>query len=193
MRPYERGLWMYKLCKTEQSANRQRELEQGLLAAMAVSPFDEISISDLCDRIGVPRKSFYRYFSGKEGALHALIDHTLMHCEMKNIYFGGASPEWDLEDFFRFWKEQQPLLSALQTGRLYDVLVTRAIEYALAEGPRQSGGSRADATEREHTIVFVVSGLMTLVVRWHHGGYRESVQQMARIAGRVLSKPLTRL
>ena len=72
---------MYKACKTEQSAARQRELEQGLLAAMISHPFDEISISDLCTQIGIPRKSFYRYFSSKEGALHALLDHTLMEME----------------------------------------------------------------------------------------------------------------
>ena len=69
---------MYKLCKTEQSAQRQRMLEQGLLKAMLTQHFDEISVSDLCDEIGIPRKSFYRYFSGKDGALYALIDHTLL-------------------------------------------------------------------------------------------------------------------
>ena len=72
---------MYKLCKTEQSAARQRQLEQGLLQAMQTQRYEDISISDLCDRMGIPRKSFYRYFSGKEGALAALIDHTLMEFE----------------------------------------------------------------------------------------------------------------
>ena len=39
---------MYKLCKTEQSANRQRQLEQGLLSMMAETQYDQISVSDLC-------------------------------------------------------------------------------------------------------------------------------------------------
>ena len=63
---------MYKLCKTEQSANRQRSLEQGLLQAMQIKHFDEISVSDLCAQLDVPRKAFYRYFDsyipkGKSG------------------------------------------------------------------------------------------------------------------------------
>ena len=62
---------MYKMCKTEQSAQRQHLLEQGLLKAMLTHHYDEISVSDLCQSIGIPRKSFYRYFSGKDGALHA--------------------------------------------------------------------------------------------------------------------------
>ena len=76
---------MYKLCKTEQSAARQRRLEQGLLQAMQTQQYEDISISDLCDQMGVPRKSFYRYFSGKDGALHALIDHTMISYESFSI------------------------------------------------------------------------------------------------------------
>ena len=72
---------MYKLCKTEQSAQRQRELERGLLNAMSTHQYEEISVSDLCDQMEIPRKSFYRYFSSKDGALHALIDHTLLEFE----------------------------------------------------------------------------------------------------------------
>ena len=49
---------MYKLCKTEQSALRQRELEEGLLRAMLREPYESISVSELCDALGVPRKSF---------------------------------------------------------------------------------------------------------------------------------------
>ena len=69
---------MYKLCKTEQSAARQRQLEQGLLQVMSTSRYEDINVSGLCQKMGIPRKSFYRYFSSKDGALHALIDHTLM-------------------------------------------------------------------------------------------------------------------
>ncbi len=184
---------MYKLCKTEQSANRQRELEQGLLAAMATTHFDEISISDLCDRLQVPRKSFYRYFSGKEGALHALIDHTLMQYEMKSIYYPGQSGSamaQELLNYFRFWQDQKPLLDALQRSDLSNVLIARTIDYALAEAPRQKGQRSGTMGEREYAILFGISGLMTMVVRWHHAGYRESAQQMARIAEQVLSRPL---
>ncbi len=184
---------MYKLCKTEQSANRQRELEQGLLAAMATTHFDEISISDLCDRLQVPRKSFYRYFSGKEGALHALIDHTLMNYEMKNIYQSGAIDGTGLESFFLFWREQKLLLDALQRSGLSNALIGRTIDYALTEGRMQHIAAPVQMGEREYTVLFAVSGLMTMVVRWHHSGYREPVQQMARMAERVLTRPLFEL
>ena len=69
---------MYKLCKTEYSVRRQRQIEEALLETMETSRYEDISVSDLCARLGIPRKSFYRYFSSKDGALFALIDHRLL-------------------------------------------------------------------------------------------------------------------
>ena len=69
---------MYKICKTEQSSQRQRQIEQGLFQLMRIMRYEDISISDLCEKLQIPRKTFYRYFSGKDGALYALIDHILI-------------------------------------------------------------------------------------------------------------------
>lgn len=185
---------VYKLCKTEQSANRQRELEQGLLAAMSGCHYDEISISDLCERMQIPRKSFYRYFSGKDGALHALIDHTLMHYETRNIHFivgKASSTRKELEYFFQFWKDQKPLLDALARSGLSGVLIERSIDYALEEmGFHKSVTNQTILGEQEHTIMFAICGLMTMTVHWHHSGYASPVHQMATVAARVLTKPL---
>ena len=99
---------MYKLCKTEQSAQRQRQLERGLLEMMKHHRFEEISVSALCARMQLPRKSFYRYFSSKDGALFALLDHTLMEFYETGTLEGlrGGSPIEDLERFFSFWKNR---------------------------------------------------------------------------------------
>ena len=57
---------MYKRCIAEQSARRQRELEQGLLEIMATRRYEDITIMELCSWLDIPRKAFYRYFSSKE-------------------------------------------------------------------------------------------------------------------------------
>ena len=40
---------MYKLCKTEQSARRQRKIEDCLLDIMRTKNFDDITITELCE------------------------------------------------------------------------------------------------------------------------------------------------
>ncbi|MGM9627407.1 MAG: TetR/AcrR family transcriptional regulator [Faecousia sp.] len=186
---------MYKACKTEQSAARQRELEQGLLAAMISHPFDEISISDLCTQIGIPRKSFYRYFSSKEGALHALLDHTLM--EMETVYLtaeGDKSVPFtkELERFFQDWKDKKPLLDALNRSGLSNLLIERAVELAVSSNIGTTNWLlfREGNQQKGHATAFLICGLMSTVLQWHHSGYQESPAQMAQIAFRLLTQPL---
>lgn len=186
---------MYKACKTEQSATRQRELEQGLLAAMSSHPFDEISISDLCTQIGIPRKSFYRYFSSKEGALHALLDHTLMEIETSHLTAEEKKPlslTKELERFFQDWKNQKPLLDALNRSGLGNVLIERAVELAVSSSIGTSNRllARDADPQKGHATAFLICGLMSTVLQWHHSGYQESPAQMAQIAFRLLTQPL---
>lgn len=185
---------MYKLCKTEQSARRQRELEQGLLAAMLTHQYEEISVSDLCDQMNIPRKSFYRYFSSKDGALHALIDHTLLEYEgfsMMDAPVERRTYQSDLERFFRFWKSQKPLMDALSRSGISGTLVTRSIDHAISDvGMPTRFLPQEEKLAREHATMFGVCGLMSMVLNWHQNGFTLSPEQMAAIAVELLTKPI---
>ena len=185
---------MYKMCKSEQSANRQRELEQQLLSMMKTTRFDEISVSDICIHANIPRKSFYRYFSGKEGALHALIDHTLL--DLENFPYAGGPMNSniyrnELVRFFQFWQAQKTFLDALAFSGLSGELVTRTTDYALSN----SASTRrfmhnSEVNTQEYGTTFGVCGLMSMVLNWHKSGYLLSSEQMADISVNLLTKPL---
>ena len=185
---------MYKLCKTEQSARRQRELEQGLLAAMSTHHYEEITVSNLCEQMQIPRKSFYRYFSSKDGALHALIDHTLLEFEGFSSMEGTAvkrTYQMDLERFFRFWKARKNLLDALARSNISGTLVLRSIDHAMSSvGMPARFLSHQERITRDHATMFGVCGLMSMVLNWHSCGFSLSESQMAAIAAELLTKPL---
>jgi AcrR family transcriptional regulator len=185
---------LYKLCKTEQSAARQRELEAGLLAAMNTRRFEEISVSDLCDQLGVPRKSFYRYFSSKDGALQALLDHTLMEYESSPVLTAPNEKrtiQKELERFFRFWLQKKPFLDVLQRSKLTSLLIQRAIAYTLSGALLPRRFLPQDTKEvQEQIVTFTICGLMSIMLTWHEAGYLQSPQHMARLAVRLVSQPL---
>ncbi|MBQ8834388.1 MAG: TetR/AcrR family transcriptional regulator [Oscillospiraceae bacterium] len=185
---------MYKMCKTEQSAQRQRQLEQGLLLAMHTHHYEEISVSDLCDQLEIPRKSFYRYFSSKDGALHALIDHTLLEYEsFPSLLKSGEKRTYqrDLERFFLFWKGQKLLLDALARSELSGILVIRSIDHAKSDaGSPNRFLQQEERLARDHATMFGVCGLMSMVLQWHHDGYNLQPRQMAAIAVQLLTQPL---
>ncbi len=183
---------MYKLCKTEQSAQRQRQLEQGLLQAMRSQQYEDISISDLCDHMQIPRKSFYRYFSSKDGALMALLDHTLMEFEQLEATRSSQNNAAlvDLERYFVFWREHSALLDALERSRLSGMLVERATAHAMNERMMPSYLLSKPENVQSMVLTFAVCGLLAMVIQWHHDGYRQSPQEMAKVATWMLTRPL---
>lgn len=182
---------MYKLCKTEQSALRQRLFEDALLTEMTQRRYEDITVSDLCRRLNIPRKAFYRYFDGKDGALFAMLDHRLMEYgsggeedRVIRIFHIGLDLEW----FFRFWLGQKPLLDALERSGISSILVERSIRNS-----QQAQVFDTPAESREYVnqaTAFIVCGLMSMVLQWHHTGYERSAEEMAALSRSLLGNPL---
>ena len=184
---------MYKLCKTEQSAIRQRELELALAEMMNLQRYEEITVSEFCSHVGIPRKAFYRYFSSKDGALYALIDHTMLE------YVGFRTPSdskdvdnliRELVGFYQFWLDQKPILDALKFSGLIGVMLERAInsidQMVVAKKPKLGDTEFA----QRHITRFAISGIMIMMVNWHNEGFRETPREMAELTARLVTKPL---
>lgn len=183
---------MYKICQTEQSTRRQRELEQGLLHLMLHKNYEDISVSDLCEHMQIPRKSFYRYFSSKDGALYSLIDHTLadffeMPVPDKKIR-GNAVGDLDL--FFTFWYDNKEFLDALQRNSLSGILVERANTFAIQEGHLPQKLKAAPTQLQGLALSFAVCGLLSMTLNWHRQGFPISADEMTHLAIDMLTSPL---
>ena len=172
---------------------RQRQLEKGLLKIMQTQPYEDISISDLCDQMDIPRKSFYRYFSNKDGALFALIDHTLMEFEQAHPAFDTTYESravYDLEKFFLFWYRQKDLLDVLLRNRLSGLLVERATNHAIHEHLVPGYLMGKDESSQHLALTFAVCGLLSMVMQWHQNGFLDTPEQMTSVATLMLTKPL---
>ena len=176
---------MYKTCHTEQSSLRQRELEQGLLSAMAQQPYEKITLTELCSRLGIPRKTFYRYFPTKEDCLVALMDHTLSDCN--DIALKGWNGTGELDQtaqlrFFLFWREHGAFLDAVRDNGLRYLLLERTTVIV----DRMKENTQAVSFARDQVEYFIAHGLMSTVLRWHHFGFQSSPEEMAEVFGRLL-------
>ena len=183
---------MYKICQTEQSFKRQRSLEKGLLQMMLNKSYEQISVSDFCEYMKIPRKSFYRYFTSKDGALYALIDHTLEDFFQTPVpgRKSRGNAVGDLDLFFAFWYENKAFLDALQRSSLSGVFVERATNFSVQEGllPRQFKGLRPEI--QSLAMSFAVCGLLSMVLQWHRQGFQISAAEMTHLAINMLTSPL---
>ena len=181
---------MYKTCVSKQAIARQRIIEYGLLDFMSHKSYEDITVIDLCEKLGIPRKAFYRYFSNKDGALHALIDHAL-HDALNQ--FQDAIAKFESRDeillhFFTFWLDEKKLLDVLASNDLSGILLQRAISFTLTDETVSKYLSFLQGTQRakRYRTIFLISGIMSLVIQWHHNHFDKSPQQMAALASDLL-------
>ena len=127
---------MYKLCKTEESAIRQRKIENVLLNLMLKKHYDDISVSEICFAADIPRKTFYRYFDGKEGVKQALLNHTMTDFSSfqdARRKRNASTLQEEFEELFTFWKSKRDLLEAFDKSGLIGILIESATVYAKNE------------------------------------------------------------
>lgn len=187
---------MYKHCTTEKAALQQRRLEECLLSAMQEKSLTEITVSSLCEQTGLSRKTFYRLFESRQDVLDSLMDRTLREYIRFSLpqhrIAPGISPE--LQSFYYYWVERRALLDALSKNGLSTMLFERSIRHMLREETDvlQQLGFMPALQGNEEALMFFLSGILALLVGWHHGGYQKSPVQMAAITEKLLSEPLVR-
>lgn len=177
---------MYRKCVTEVSVRHQRQIEEALLELMQKLPFEDISVTQICTCSGVSRRIFYHLFNNKTGALHGLLDHTIL---------GIESYRTDMEDrilrFFYYWREKKGLLDALQSNQLSGVLLERMIESVMQEDYDVRYWLKNMGWEDEKSIIiFNLTGIMGLVYTWYYSGFEKTPEEMARLLVRIMSNPL---
>lgn len=179
---------MYRKCTTEISALHQKQVTESLLDLMQKIPFEDITVTQLCQAAGVTRRVFYHLFSNKTGALQALIDHKILAIES----YGREIPNETLR-FFRYWKEQKALLDVLGENGMSGLLLERMISSVLAEDYdlvyllKRNGWSE----NSKDVIIFFLSGLMGLVYSWYYGGFQKEPEEMAVLLAQMI-RPLMR-
>lgn len=173
--------FMYKQCSTLQSSERQKEFQHMLLQMMQKKTFQEITVTALCEKIGAPRKAFYRYFDCMEDVLNAHMDEILVsafiHIEI--------CPE--LESFFEYWKEQKEFLDVLEKNNLSYKMMERS--YALFPS---EGNEGALSVINMQQVGFVMAILMMVLI-WHHGGMQQSAEEMKEQLLEMFGKGLEKI
>ena len=157
-----------------------------MMEVMCDTLVENISISYLCQRSGVSRKTFYRLFTSKADVILAMIDHTLLDFE-SYVPDPSVGPG-EIHRFLAFWWDQKVLLDALAYNHASSLLLDRALRHILSENTeaiRQFGAS--DVNYTREMMLFYINGLLSVVVDWHASGYVRPLEDMCQIV-RILMK-----
>ncbi len=185
---------MYKLCKTEQSAKRQREIEKALLKLLELRRFDELTVTELCEFAEIPRKAFYRYFDSKNDALYALIEHTL------GEYDGFAktpselinrSLHKEISEYFSFWKSKKKMLDILNRNELMGFFIEVSVRFPVEDRVSvEKFMGEADKQKRALMMKYAFAGLIFIMIDWYKDGFKTPVPEMASAVCDIMTRPV---
>ena len=185
---------MYKLCKTESATKRQRDVEECFLDLLKQKNYEDITVTELSEKMNMPRKAFYRYFDSKEDALYALIDHKMLDYDAFAEKKEAGKPRSltsELEDYFRFWMGKRDLLSALDKSSLMGILIERTVNFPIGERVSIAKFLPAEKDEVGRKILkFAFVGLVYTMIEWYRSDFNTPPREMAKLACRMLKVPL---
>lgn len=179
----------------------KKALRKALIELMEQKGFDAITVNDLCSAADLNRGTFYNHFSSKEELLASFEDEIMAelaaiqakmeHLSIKDVLAVGIAkkPLPLLVELFDYLRCQAPFLHAvLGPGgdvrfgpRLRDSVCAHLIQGVLHEKYRTSTDVFVD-----YYVAFYASAYLGVITRWIETGMKESSQQMALIAMRLL-------
>ncbi len=181
----------------KQSSNiayrRRKQIEDGLYAMLLAAPIGEITISDLCTRLGITRKVFYRHFRDKEDCLCSIMDNVIrdsLVSTIRNIPHLQMSLE-SAAVIVEYWKDQKGFLDILLRDHLLELFMARV--FVLARQEDETMFQRMDnalmACDSDIMGCFLTCHY-ALILQWHARRYDTPVEEMAKKYLRITQYPL---
>ena len=181
---------MAVLCHTEYASQKKEQIENGLMNLMMQGPYQDISVTDICREVNIPRRTFYHYYGNKEDVLESIIEAMIQPCFLEGLLdfrLGAEYIEESLLRMFSYWNEnnRKKLDALIQNG-----LESRLITWATRWIQREQGGSlqknNMDPKMVEIGLMVGTTDFFSLLFYWSRGGYQETPEQMAKYAVWVL-------
>ncbi|MBO4286459.1 MAG: TetR/AcrR family transcriptional regulator [Bacilli bacterium] len=138
--------------------------------------FDDISIKEICEKAGVSRMSFYRYYSTKEDVFIVFCDETF------DAFFQQIShkPSLTLKDmyilFFTNLKKYHREIDMLKKSQRETILLAQFEQYASYMASKKYFSIATNPNP--FSIPFYSGGLFNVVMRWSNRNYQDTPEEM---------------
>ena len=151
--------------------------------------FSKISITELCIKAGLARKTFYMNFSSKEDVIRVSIDTMMTEFSIdmeisKNKYIDGYPL---IVQYFRFWYERKEFLVFLVENNLFDILNNEYDIYINMLANIKVNKIENDKIS-EYSIIFLSGGYWNILRRWIKTDFLETPESLARIIMKYFEK-----
>lgn len=178
---------------TATAQRRQRQIEDCLYENLLHTPYQSISVADICRQVGISRKAYYNYYRDKDACFCAIIDrllHEAMLHASRSVPDDAAPLETAIA-LLDFWREKKSFFDMVIRNNLSHFLMLRNIEYVLREDRAILDLLSTPEVQSDTDIVACYMSIqLTLVLQWYFRGFDTPTEEMARKFLRILYDPM---
>ena len=178
---------------TATAQRRQRQIEDCLFENLLHSPWQSISVADICRQVGISRKAYYNYYKDKSDCFCSYVDRLLRDAA---LYVTQALPDQAtaLEAtvvMLDFWKGQKPFLDVVVRNDLLVFLILRNVEYVLNEDRSLLSLLSTEELPSDTDILTCYTSMqLALLLCWYSRGFDTPTVEMAKKFQRLIREPL---
>jgi len=165
---------MYTVQKNPAAVRSQELICRAVCDLMTELPFEEITVTRICQEAGVGRKTFYRNFQEKEDVVLLMIDYLREEYEQELLHV----PIDDAARYhFEFLTRRMEFMLLLHRAGCVPLLTERFAELLPRVMPRWSDDERENA----YRTAVVVAGTEAVVRLWAERGFRETPEELVKL------------
>lgn len=162
----------------------QRWIVQALLDLMGKEEYDRISVTRICSKAGLDRRTFYRNFESKNDVLEHYI--RFLGEEYINMYTAIGKPDkyTAAKVFFEFWSKHLDFIRNIKKCGLSDFAFQRFGKFTREHTELLVGDEICDLPS-EYVFAYRIGGFWNVMLTWADDGEVKSADEMAKIMSRI--------
>lgn len=172
---------------------RQKQIEDCLYENLLHTPWQSISVADICRQVGISRKAYYNYYRDKDDCFTSYVDRLLRDSVLevaRNLPDDATELDAAIV-MLDFWKGQKTFLDVVVRNNLLHTLILRNIEYAMTEDRAILEQLSTPEVESDTDILACYTSIqLALMLSWYSRGYDTPTEEMAKKFLRILHDPL---
>ena len=159
-----------------------------LILLMDQKDFKDIKISEITQKAGVSRMTYYRTYDSKEDILIQYFDDRSKEIIKELNDWPDITTTQFFTLFFSFFQKHAHMIEYLHKADLLKQTTTKFIEF-ITNAYERSTNHLIDDDEKYYEIHFIAGGLFLMLLHWTESGMKESPEKMAQLTVQILRRP----
>ena len=177
------GRFMYHKQANKTAIHSQHMITDALFRLMTRKPFQQITVTEICEEAAIGRKTFYRNFELREDVIDFWLD---LRCEECREALLSVPTEEQLHHYCIFLKKHMDELIALYQNGLHPLVEKKFSVFMPYTMPLWS----ENKVEQEYRSQYIIAGIDAIIRVWVTRGFQESVEEIVEIVKRAQDRQI---